>query len=283
MKRFLLLALLPLLAAGCFTQSTPAANVAYTPSAIGVQILTPSPTSTTAPPTPEPTKTATAVPASPTVKSATPTPNNFTPVPLGTAKEIARGNAQRKEIALTFDAGSGATHTQSILKTLRDNHITSTLFLTGQWVENNPQLVKQMVADGHELANHTYSHPDLTTVSDAEIVNQFSKVEKAVQSLVGKTTKPFFRPPFGARNQRVLSISAGQGYQSVYWTFDSGDWREDFTAQMVYNKVISEAVNGAIIVMHLDSQLTAEVLPKEIEQLKAKGYSFVTVSQIMRP
>jgi peptidoglycan/xylan/chitin deacetylase (PgdA/CDA1 family) len=131
------------------------------------------------------------------------------------AREIARGNPERLQVALTFDAGASAAYTPAILATLREQGVRVTIFLTGSFAERNPELVKQMVADGHELANHTYTHPDLTQMSDAAIRRELRRTEEVVQEISGATTKPYFRPPYGARDNRVRQVAAEEGYRTI--------------------------------------------------------------------
>jgi len=233
-------------------------------------------------PTPSPTRmtttpTATAAPVA--LPIATVKPSASPPVPV--KGEIARGNASTARLALTFDAGSGALATPAILAALRDKGVKSTIFLTGQWVEKYPSPLRQMAQDGHEFGNHSYSHPDFTTLSTAEIESQLARTENLVRATIGGTTKPFFRPPFGARDNRVIGVVESLGYRSIYWTLDSGDWREDATPEGVFGRVTGNASAGAIIVMHVDSQATAKCLPELIDALRAQGYSLVELSELL--
>ncbi|MCL5960671.1 MAG: polysaccharide deacetylase family protein, partial [Chloroflexi bacterium] len=149
--------------AGRGASPTPTA-IAVVPTPTATETASPSPT---APPTAEPTGTPTPEPSPTPPPTVTPVPETATPSPtkasLGTGKEIDRGDPNSSMIALTFDAGSGSEPTPKILDTLKERGIHVTVFLTGQWIEQNPELVKRIAADGHEIGNHTYSHPDLTT------------------------------------------------------------------------------------------------------------------------
>ncbi|MDP2660599.1 MAG: N-acetylmuramoyl-L-alanine amidase, partial [Dehalococcoidia bacterium] len=137
-------------------------------------------------------------------KPATPTPTpTVTPRPeppkAQPASEIVRGPAGPM-VALTFDLGSGATHTPAILETLEKRGIKTTFFMTGQWVDANPGLARRILDLGHEPGNHSYSHPDFTELSDQKILGELSRMEEALQKATGRSPKPWFRPPFGARN-----------------------------------------------------------------------------------
>ncbi|MCS6801325.1 MAG: polysaccharide deacetylase family protein [Chloroflexota bacterium] len=241
-------------------------------------------------PTPVPSPTAIVPPTATPTPLPTPTPEPPTPTPPpsprlrlpppASAPEIVRGDPQSSMVALTFDAGAGSRHTPAILDTLKAANLRVTMFLTGQWAERNPELTRRIVADGHELANHSYSHPRFTTLSSPEIVAEIQRTEEIIVSLTGMSTKPWFRPPFGNRDARVLSVIGSLGYYSVYWTLDSGDWRTDYSNADVLNTVANRASGGAIVVQHLDSAQTAAVLPQIIQRLQARGFTIVTLSQL---
>ncbi len=194
--------------------------------------------------------------------------------------EIAHTDSKTR-IALTFDAGASATPCPSILKTLRDNGLHVTFFLTGKWCEKNPELVKEIAAEGHEIGNHTYSHPDLRKVSDEEIIEQLSKCDDLVKDLTGESTKPYFRPPFGGRNKHVLEVAGEQGYTSVYWSLDCWDaFKKGITAEQIEKRVLDRIQGGDIVLMHCGSAATAEALPDLIAKLRERGFEIVKVSEL---
>lgn len=243
------------------------------PTPPAVVTVTPPPVTATAQPAP----TASPSPPPPT---ATPAAARLKLPPPAGAPEIVRGETTSTMVALTFDAGSGARNTPAILDALKAANLKVTMFLTGQWAEQYPDLVKRIVADGHELANHSYTHPDFTTVNSSVLVDELQRTEHLVRELTGKSTKPWFRPPFGARNARVLDVLGREGYYSVYWTLDSGDWRTDYSNMDVLNLVSTRAAGGSIVVQHLDSPQSAAVLPQIIQRLTARGLSIVTLSRL---
>lgn len=251
-----------------------------TEEALPTETVVPSPSET---PTSSPTPDPTARPApQPTATPATPAPPRRPAIQLvGLGKEVVRGSPERAQIALTFDAGSGARSTPAILAALRRYGVHTTFFMTGRWAESFPELLKQIAADGHEFGNHSYSHPDFTELSAEEMASELGRTEALVQKATGKTTKPWFRPPFGARNQRVLDELGALGYRSVYWTLDSTDWSAEATGPSVLQRVTENAVNGAIFVCHADSAATAEVLPQIIEGLRAQGFKLVKLSELL--
>jgi peptidoglycan/xylan/chitin deacetylase (PgdA/CDA1 family) len=203
--------------------------------------------------------------------------------PSTTALEIARGDPGRPWIALTFDAGASIAPLPSILETLRQKDVRCTFFLTGIALRQagGPELLKQMVADGHELANHSDTHPDFRGLTDEEIAQQLAAVEEMAVEITGTSTKPYFRPPFGGRDDRVRRVVQDNGYVTIYWTYHVWDWVEDRTTQKVFNYAIEGACNGAIVVMHVGAQETADALPDIIDELRARGYRLVTLGELL--
>lgn len=208
-------------------------------------------------------------------------------VPTGPARadgdwsEVTRGDPSFGMVALTFDAGSVDGPAATILDTLRDHNVKVTFFLTGQWVESYPELAQRVATDGHELANHTYYHPDLTRLSDQQIAWELEYTNAVIEARLGRTSRPWFRPPFGARDQRVLDLAAQLGFRSVYWTLDSGDWRTGATPAAVLRRVLSNVEAGDIVVHHVASDATAQVLPVILDTLAERGLRVVTVSELL--
>ena len=203
------------------------------------------------------------------------------PKPTATVpRELEQGDKSKKQIALTFDAGASSEPTTAILDALKAANVRSTMFLTGQWIQDNPALLRRIVSDAHEIANHTMTHPDLRTLTDTQIGEQLQSTARLYKDHTGLDMAPYFRPPFGSRDTRVWQAAWRAGYRSVYWTLDSGDWTEDATPEGVRQKVVAGAQNGSIVVMHLGSVHTPKVLPQIITALRAAGYTLVKVSEI---
>jgi peptidoglycan/xylan/chitin deacetylase (PgdA/CDA1 family) len=194
-----------------------------------------------------------------------------------------RGNPNVPAIALTFDAGAGAAPTASMLATLAERGLRATFFLTGKWADENPELVRQIRAAGHEIANHSYNHPDFRTLSDAQIVEEIERTEAVISRLAGVSTKPWFRFPYGARDARTRAAVDRLGYRSVYWTLDSLDSvGPPKTPQFLHERVTSGAGNGSIVLLHIGSAPTAAALPGIIDTLQQRGYRLVTVTELLR-
>ncbi len=198
-----------------------------------------------------------------------------------TPQEITHGNQKQKQVIFTFDAGSGVQSAQAILDTLKKHNQKATFFITGAFAEKNRNLVKAIAAAGHEIGNHTFSHPHLTQVSNEQISQELGKTENLIKEITGQTTRPYFRPPYGDRDQRVLNTAARAGYQSVYWTVDALDWKEDQgeTAAQVKTKILSNLKPGTIFLMHLGDNITGQILDEIFNEVEKQGYGIKSLSE----
>lgn len=239
-----------------------------------------------------------ATPAStpPPVASATPTP---TPTPARmvvptSAVEIERGTPSRREMAFTFDCAAHSGPTDEILRVLREENVRVTWFMVGVWVERHQELTK-VIAREHELANHSWAHPDYRDLSAAEIAADMEQLERYLVALTGKGTKPLWRAPSGARDQRVLEAAAAAGWPlHIFWTIgrdaqgivtgDTGDWRGIPAAEVWANTVRAASLGpGLITVSHCDAPSTAAVMRDTIRLFREQGLKIVTVSELLRP
>jgi len=170
-------------------------------------------------------------PARPGETSAEPEPQGppapLPEVPAGEpSRLVVHGDRSCMQVALTYDAGSGAAGAEAILDVLKKHGVTVTFFLTGKWAEQYPDLARRIALDGHEVGNHSYSHPDLTTLSDEEVLRQIRDAEEAITAATGRPPAPLFREPYGAYSdhERRLVRQAGYSY-SIYWEVDTLDWQ----------------------------------------------------------
>ncbi|MBC8162740.1 MAG: polysaccharide deacetylase family protein, partial [Roseiflexaceae bacterium] len=201
---------------------------------------------------------------------------------------VQHGRAERPWVALTLDAGAGAEPVAFMLATLRERGVRLTFFLTGTWIRENPDLTRQIVADGHELANHTLNHPDLTKLDDNAIRSELRETEALLRAIAGEnaTTRPFFRPPYGAYDTRVLEIAQSEGYLPILWTLDSLDSvgepkSAQFLLERVTGKLTPEQLRGAIILAHCGSALTAEALPLILDRFAEMGFEVRKLSDVL--
>jgi peptidoglycan/xylan/chitin deacetylase (PgdA/CDA1 family) len=199
---------------------------------------------------------------------------------------IQRGRADKPWVALTLDAGASAAPVPRMLQTLRDHNVHVTFFLTGKWIKENPDLARQIVADGHEIGNHTFNHPDLTRLGVAAIRKELTETEELMQQTAGVTSRPFFRPPYGAYDKLVLQIVEGEGYLPIYWTLDSLDSVGDpktpeFLLERITGKLTPEQLHGAIILAHCGSEPTADALPQILDRFAEMGFEVKKVSEVL--
>lgn len=196
---------------------------------------------------------------------------------------VSKGNTTEKVIALTFDDGDDGGNIAALLQILSDNGVKATFFLTGKAVESHPQKIKDIIAKGHAIGNHSYSHPYFTQITAEQMKAEVEKADVLIRNLTGITTKPYFRPPYGAYNAGVLQAMGEAGYtKTVTWTIDTIDWEGRSAAEMT-QKVLGNAVPGAIVLMHAGSGAvnTPAALPGIISGLKAAGYRFVTIPELL--
>jgi peptidoglycan/xylan/chitin deacetylase (PgdA/CDA1 family) len=196
--------------------------------------------------------------------------------------EVVSGDPATGLVALTFDAGTeGGGAAQQVLDVLRQYRLHVTFFLSGHWVDHNPELARQIVANGHEIANHSYDHPDLTHLTDTQIVWELDYTDQVVSDIMGTHTRPYFRAPFGARNRRVLDVAAASGFRSIYWSIDSGDWLPRATSAGVAARILRYAGPGDIVVEHVGSESTADALPSVLDEFAQRGLRVGTVSEVL--
>jgi len=184
-----------------------------------------------------------------------------------------------------INVGAGSEPAVSMLDTVREKGVRTSFFVLGWWAERQPEILKRIADDGHEIASHGHSVFDLTSVSDAAVRDDLERADAAISAVTGKTTRPLWSASAGYRNARVHRIAASLGYRPIYLTVDSLDWTQDATADSVYNRVTERTVNGAIVVLHFDSpttiRSTAAALPRLIDDLRNKGFTLVTVTELL--
>jgi peptidoglycan-N-acetylglucosamine deacetylase len=202
-----------------------------------------------------------------------------------TPEEVVRGDSSRPWVSLVFNAGAGYQPGEAILDTLREKDVRTTFFLMGWWAERRPEIVARIAGEGHEVASHGHEVFDLTSVSSAEVVADLERADAVISAITGQSTRPLWSPSAGYRDARVRELAASIGYRPIYWTLDSGDWTTDASPDAVRARVLNNAANGSIIVMHFDSPRTAAAiapaLPSIIDGLRGQGLRLVTVSELI--
>ncbi|TMR99251.1 polysaccharide deacetylase family protein [Nonomuraea basaltis] len=186
---------------------------------------------------------------------------------------------QVKCIALTFDDGPGK-YAGTLLDTLKKYDAKATFFLEGQYVTSRPTYVKRMVAEGHEVGNHSYKHPDFTKIETWDIRSEIKKTQDAVKKASGVEPK-LLRPPYGMADLQVSDIAAEFGMPMILWTGGSEDWKSKNVAA-IKKKTLEVAKRDGIILMHDWVKQSVDAMPSIVKSLQKKGYTLVTVSDIVK-
>jgi peptidoglycan/xylan/chitin deacetylase (PgdA/CDA1 family) len=183
-------------------------------------------------------------------------------------------------IALTFDDGPHATLTPKLLDLLASRHIKATFFVLGECVEQNPQVLQRAAREGHEIGNHSWSHPQLNHMSDDSVRSQLKRTDDLIRSVTG-VRPTLFRPPYGALTTKQKKwIPEEFGYKIILWEVDPLDWK-DPGPSVVTSRILKNTRPGSIILSHDIHRGTIEAMPATIDQLLAKHFKFVTVSELI--
>ncbi|MCP2247289.1 polysaccharide deacetylase family protein [Lentzea aerocolonigenes] len=242
------------------------------------------------------TTTSTTTPTNAPPATTAPTTTRTTTVPPGSpfpeslrGQDVSRLPTDRKVVALTFDAGANAAGLPSILRTLADQRVHATFFLTGDFAQADPGHVQAILAAGHRVGNHSMTHPYLTRLPDNEIAGELTKAEQVLLR-TGADPRPLFRFPYGDRDARTIAAVNARGYVAVRWTVDTLGWQGTAaggSARRVVDRTIEALQPGEIVLMHIGSHpddrstLDADALPDVIAAARARGYEFVTLDALL--
>ncbi|NMM55419.1 polysaccharide deacetylase family sporulation protein PdaB [Paenibacillus aquistagni] len=209
--------------------------------------------------------------------------DNITVFSEGSPSAIYSVPTEKKLIALTFDISWGETRTQPILDILEQKGVKkSTFFLSSPWSKTHPDLVKKIVDAGYEIGSHGHKHVNYSSLSDDEIRKQISTAHQILTDMTGKEPN-LIRMPNGDFDKRVLTIAEQLNYKVIQWDTDSLDWKNPGVDTIV-NRVMKKAHPGDIVLLHASDSCkqTHLALPIIIDQLRAQGYEFVTVSELLQ-
>lgn len=200
-----------------------------------------------------------------------------------TPQVITHGDRTRRQITFTFDGGEGNQSAEGILATLAKHRVRGTFFLTGRWIARNQELAARIKAAGHEIYNHSMNHPHFTTLTDDDIRAQLRRMDAVAEGVTGSTTRPYFRPPYGDYDERVVDLAAREGYHTVMWSADAGDWMESegYTADQVRTRIMNASEPGAIILMHIGDTITGAILDDVFTTLEGQGYELTSLSEAL--
>ena len=186
-----------------------------------------------------------------------------------------------KKVALSFDAAWGNEDTQEILNILKNHDVHVTFFMTGGWVEKYPDDVKAIYEAGHDLGNHSETHPNMSQLSNEQKTEELMLVHKKVKELTGEDMY-LFRPPYGDYDDEVILNAKENGYYTIQWDVDSLDWK-DYGVDSIVDTVVNHKNlgNGSIILCHNGAKYTKDALDAMINGLQEKGYEIVPVSELI--
>ena len=187
---------------------------------------------------------------------------------------------EEKKVALSFDAAWGNEDTEELIQILKTYNIKATFFIVGSWVDKYPESVKALYDAGHEIGNHSNSHPDMSKLSQEKILNELNFCNEKIENIIG--VKPLlFRAPYGAYNNTLISTVKSIGMYTIQWDCDSCDWMEGHTAERIKNDVLKKIKPGSIVLFHNAAINTPAALPGIIEKLQSDGYTFCKISELI--
>lgn len=185
-----------------------------------------------------------------------------------------------KAVALTFDAAWGADKTEGLLKTIEEKDACATFFLVSFWADKYRDVLKTLAAsDRIEIGTHSATHPYMSKLSKDRIELELTTSRDLIQSITGRKVD-LFRPPYGDYSDSLLNVCKSLGLYAIQWDVDSLDWK-GLSKEQITSRVVGGAKNGSIILMHNDGEHTLEALPSIIDGLRAKGFTFKTVGELI--
>ncbi len=213
------------------------------------------------------------------------------PTGNATSKELMQydayyiGDTSEKVIYLTFDAGYENGYTCAILDALKKHKVSATFFLVGNYIVSSPDLVKRMMEEGHKVANHTFSHPNMSRISSLEeFQKELNDLEIVYNDATGDTMTKFYRPPQGKYSVSNLKMAQELGYKTIFWSLAYVDWFNDKqpTKDQAFKKLIGRIHPGAIVLLHSTSKTNSEILDELLTKWEEIGYTFGTLEELVQ-
>jgi peptidoglycan/xylan/chitin deacetylase (PgdA/CDA1 family) len=219
-------------------------------------------------------------PAVPSTPGPRPAASEASAPPAGPQITFNSVHVDGPYIAMTFDDGPNKTLTPKLLDILAAHHIKATFFVIGENAADHPEILKRAVGEGHEIANHSWSHPNLGKMSDEAVRRELRKTDDTISAAIG-SRPTLFRPPYGSITTRQKHwIHDEFGYRIITWDVDPLDWKRP-GASVVCNRILKETRAGSIVLSHDIHPGTIEAMPATFDQLQAKGFKFVTVTELL--
>ncbi len=192
-------------------------------------------------------------------------------------------DTDEKVLYLTFDAGYENGNTEPILDTLKKHDVQAAFFVVGTYIESEPELIKRMVAEGHMVGNHTYHHPDMSSISTIDTFKkELESVEEAYENVTGKKMTKYYRPPGGKYNEANLRMAQELGYKTFFWSLAYVDWRQDDqpSKEEAFDKLLNRIHPGAIVLLHSTSATNAQILDELLTKWEKLGYTIKPLEQL---
>ena len=214
--------------------------------------------------------------------SPSPSPAKPKPPPIPEQKTtVSSVHVDGPYIALTFDDGPNEKLTPRLLDLLAQHHIHATFFVIGENAAQYPEILQRAVREGHEIGNHTWSHPNLAKMSEENVRSQINRTEETIANAIGPRPT-LFRPPYGSLTARQKHFIHDElGYEIILWEVDPLDWKEP-GPNIVSSRILKETRPGSIVLSHDIHAQTIQAMPATFTELEAKGFKFVTVSELLK-
>ena len=187
---------------------------------------------------------------------------------------------EKKQIAISFDAAWGNDDTETLINILKEYNVPATFFVVGAWVDKYPESVKQLSDAGHQIQNHSNTHPHMPQLSVEQMSDEIESCNRKIQNITG-VCPTLFRPPYGDDDNSTISTLYSLGMYTIQWDVDSLDWKENATPESICNRVTKKVKNGSIVLFHNDADHTPAALPNILKCLKDEGYEFVFISDLI--
>ncbi|AIE59700.1 polysaccharide deacetylase family protein [Bacillus methanolicus] len=191
---------------------------------------------------------------------------------------VYRGNPEKPMVSFIINVAWGNEYLSEMLATLKKHHVSASFFLEGRWVKNNPELAKMIAEAGHEIGNHSYTHPNMKKLPPAEIIKEITRTNEVIEATTGIRPK-WLAPPSGSYREDVVKIASKLNMGTVMWSLDTIDWQKP-APEVLINRIVPKLHNGALILMH-PTKPTAQALDQLILQIKQKNLKIDTVSNML--
>ena len=186
----------------------------------------------------------------------------------------------KKQVAISFDAAWGNDDTETLINILKEYNVPATFFVVGAWVDKYPESVKALSDAGHQIQNHSNTHPHMPQLSRGQMKDEIESCNNKIEAITG--VKPtLLRPPYGDYDNALIETMNELKMYTIQWDVDSLDWKENATPDTIYQKVTNKVKNGSIVLFHNDADHTPEALPNILKTLKEQGYEFVFISDLI--